>query len=273
MKSLRYRTLVAMLFLPSILFAGGDLFPLGARYAGMCRSSVALTGFWNILNNQAGIATLENPTAGISYESKFNLKQLSNKTAAFAYPTGAGVLGVDFNYFGYTQYSEMKIGLAYARAFGRYIRLGLQLDYLQTTLGDGYGSKKNVTFELGIQSDITKEITLGAYVYNPIRVKLSDYGDERIPAIIRFGITWHFSESFLATAEAGKSSFYPAIVIRGGLEYSLKKKFFMRAGFSSGEEVFAFGFGLHLKGFRFDIAAIMHQTLGFSPQATLTYAF
>lgn len=273
MKTLQHIVLIAILLLPSALFAGGDIFPLGARNAGMCRSSVALTGFWNILNNQAGLATLENPTAGISYESKFNLNQLSNKTVAFAYPTGAGVLGVDFNYFGYQKYNEMKVGLIYARAFGSYIRMGLQLDYLQTTLSDGYGSKKDVTFELGIQSDVTKEITLGAYLYNPIRVKLSDYADERIPAILRFGITWHFSENFLATAEAEKNSFYPKVVIRGGLEYSIKKKFYMRTGFSSGEEIFAIGFGLHLKGFRFDIAAIMHQTLGFSPQASLTYAF
>jgi hypothetical protein len=273
MKTFRNSVIIAILLLPSTLFAGGNLFPLGARNAGMCRSSVALTGFWNILNNPAGLATLENPTAGISYESKFNLQQLSNKTAAFAYPTGAGVLGVDFNYFGYRQYNEIKAGLVYARAFGSYLRMGLQLDYLQTTLGDGYGSKRNVTFELGIQSDITKEITLGAYLYNPIRVKLSDYADERIPAIFRFGMTWHFSKSFLATTEAEKSSFYPRVIIRGGLEYNLKKKFYMRTGFSSGEEVFAFGFGIYLKGLNVDIAAIMHQTLGFSPQASLTYTF
>jgi len=114
--------------------AGGDIFPLGARSAGMCRSSVALTGFWNIANNQAGLAVLERPEVGISYESKFSLSQLGNKTAAFAYPTGFGVLGVDFNHFGYNKYSEMKVGLVYARAFGKYIRIGLQLDYFQTTI-------------------------------------------------------------------------------------------------------------------------------------------
>ncbi len=273
LKSLRFSFVITVLLLSSVAQAGSELFPQSARSAGMCRSSVALTGFWNILNNQAGLATLERPTAGILYESKFSLNQLSNKTAAFAYPVKAGVLGVDFNYFGYQQYNEIKAGLLYARAFGRYLRMGLQLDYLQTTLGDGYGSKKNVTFEFGVQSDITSEITLGAYLYNPIRVNLSDYADERIPAILRFGITWHFSNTFLATAEAEKNSFYPKIIIRGGLEYSLKEKFYMRTGFSSGEEVFAIGFGLKLKGFRFDIAATMHQTLGFTPQASLTYAF
>lgn len=273
MKTVLRYIIAGLLLIPVTLLAGGTIFPLGARSAGMCRSSVALPGFWNILNNQAGLATLEKPTAGISYESKFSLSQLSNKTIAFAYPTNAGVLGADVNYFGYSKYNEIKAGLNYARAFGKYIRIGLQLDYLQTTIGDGYGSKSNVTFELGVQSDITDEITLGAYVFNPIRVKLSDYADERVPAVFRFGLAWHFSESFFATAEAEKNSFYPAVVIRGGLEYNLKKKFIFRTGFSSGEEVFAFGFGLHIKGISFDISAIMHQTLGFTPQASLFYSF
>ncbi len=273
MKTLLTNILAVLLLTPLSSMAGGDIFPLGARNAGMCRSSVALTGFWNIMNNQAGVAELERPTAGISYESKFSLSQLSNKTAAFAYPTNFGVLGVNFNHFGYSKYNEMKIGLVYARAFGKYIRIGLQLDYLQTTIGDGYGAKSNATFELGVQSDITKEITLGAYVFNPVRVKLSDFADERIPAVFRFGLAWHFSRSFLATAEAEKSSYYPKVIIRGGLEYNLKERFVFRIGFSSGEEVFAFGFGIHLKGFRLDLAAIMHQTLGFSPQASLSYSF
>ncbi len=272
-KSLRFTLLIAAFLFQPAVFAGVGLFPPGAESGGMCRSSVALTGFWNMTGNQAGLATLKNPAVGISYESKFSLKQLSNKTALFAYPAMAGVLGVSFNYFGYRPYHETKVGLAYARAFGKHIRLGLQLDYLQTTLGDGYGSKRNITFEFGIQSDITNEITLGAYVYNPVRVKLSNYADERIPAVVRFGITWHFTSDFLATAEAEKNSYYSKIIVRGGLEYSIKEKFFVRTGFSSGEEVFAFGFGFHVKGLRFDIAAIMHQTLGFSPQASLTYAF
>ena len=267
-----YITLCFWLIIPPTM-AGGYVSPLGARNAGMCRSSVALTGFWSIFNNQAGLALISKPTAGISYESKFSLSELSNKTAAFAYPLNFGVIGVDFNHFGYSQYNEMKVGLTYARAFGKYIRIGLQLDYLQSTLGDGYGSKSNVTFELGVQSDVTDEITLGAYVFNPVRVKLSDYADERIPAIYRFGMAWHFSDNFLATAEAEKNSFYPKIIIRGGLEYDLKQKFVFRTGFSSGDEIFSFGFGLHLKGVRFDIAAIMHQTLGFSPQASLSYSF
>lgn len=253
--------------------AGGDFPVIGSRQAGMGRSSVALTDFWNIQNNQAGIALIDQFGAGLYYESKFSLNQLSTKSAAFLAPTKIGVLGLTFNYFGYDLYNDMKIGLVYARSFGQYLRIGLQLDYIQTTLGDDYGSKSNVTFEIGLQSDITEQLTLGAWVYNPIQVKLDDFDDERIPAIFRFGVAWKISSSFIATVEVEKNTNYQPILFRGGLEYGIKDKFFFRGGFSTQKELFSMGFGFKIKVVRFDISAIMHESLGFSPQASLIFQF
>jgi hypothetical protein len=266
--------LTALLLFHGIqLFAGGEFPVIGSRQAGMGRTSVALTGFWNIQNNQAGIALIDKFGVGIYYESQFSLNQLSTKSAAFLAPTKFGVLGLTFNYFGYSLYNDMKIGLVYARSFGQYLRIGVQLDYIQTTLGDGYGSSNNVTFEIGLQSDITEQLTLGAWVYNPIQVKLADYNEEKIPAIFRFGIAWKIAQGFIATIEAEKNTNIQPILIRGGMEYGLKDKFFFRGGFSTQEEFFSMGFGLKVKMVRFDISAAMHETLGFSPQASLILQF
>ncbi|PLX00325.1 MAG: hypothetical protein C0591_01440 [Marinilabiliales bacterium] len=265
--------LVSLVFINLSIYAGGDFPVIGSRQAGMGRSSVALTDFWNLQNNQAGVALLDKFGAGIYYESQFSMNQLSTKSAAFLAPTKIGVLGLTFNYFGYSLYNDMKIGLVYARSFGQYLRVGLQLDYIQTTLGDDYGSKGNVTFEIGLQSDITENITLGAWVYNPIQVKIADYDNEKIPAIFRFGIAWEITKGFIATVETEKNTNIQPIVIRGGLEYGLKEKFFFRGGFSTQEEILSMGFGFNLKPVRFDISAVMHESLGFSPQASLIFQF
>lgn len=265
--------LLLFLLIGFTVTAGGDFNVIGSREAGMGRSSVALTGFWNIQNNQAGIALMDKFGVGVYYESQFTLNQLSTKSAAFMAPTGIGVLGITFNHFGYNLYNDIKIGLVYARSFGRYFRIGLQLDYLQTTLGDNYGSKKNITFEIGIQSDVTDKLTLGAWVYNPIMVKLADYDNEKIPAIFRFGIAWYIMDGFVATVEAEKNTNFQAILIRGGLEYGIKDKFFFRAGFGTQREIFSMGFGFKIKVLRFDISAVMHESLGFSPQASLIFQF
>lgn len=225
------------------------------------------------MNNQAGMSLLSRPAVAFSYENMFLLKETFYGTAAFAYPTKSGVIGATFNYYGYSKYNEIKSGIAYARAFGKYLRIGVQLDYIKTTVSEGYGSKSNVTFELGVQSDITKYLTLGAYVFNPVLVKLSGYGNERIPAVFRFGAAWHFSANFVATAEFEKNSYYPGIIIRGGAEYNLKNIFFFRMGTSNGPEIFSLGFGMKLKKLKIDLASTMHQSLGFTPQTTLSYSF
>ena len=271
-----YKTLLPfllILFLSLNCRAGDEILPTGSRQAGMGRVSVAITDFWNSQNNQAGIALMDKISAGVYYESRFSLNQLSTKSVAVVVPTGIGVLGATFNYFGYSLYNEMKIGLVYARSFSPYFRMGVQLDYLQTSLGNEYGSKGNITFEIGVQSDITENLTIGAWVFNPIQVRLADYADERIPAVFRFGIAWHFSDHFFATVEAEKNTAFRPIIIRGGLEYGIKDRFFLRTGFSSGQEIFSMGFGFKIKILRFDISAVMHQSLGFTPQASMIFQF
>ncbi len=265
--------LVSTFIFVNHLLAGGEVYPVGSRQAGMGRTSVAMTDFWSIQNNQAGIALLNKISAGIYYESRFLINKLSTKDIAVVVPTKIGVLGASFNYFGYELYNEMKIGLVYARSFSPYFRIGLQLDYLITSLGDNYGSTGNVTFELGIQSDVTKNLTVGAWVYNPVMVKLADYDNEKIPAIFRLGISWQILKGFIANVEVEKNTNINPILVRGGLEYGFKDKFFLRAGFSTQQEIFSMGFGLKIKFLVFDISAVMHQTLGVSPQASLVFRF
>lgn len=272
-KYTQYCLVVILIFIGVSLKAGGEVYPIGARQAGMGRTSVAITDLWNIQNNQAGIALLDKISVGIYYESRFLVNELSMKSVAVAVPSKIGVLGLSFNHFGYSLYSDMKIGLAYARSFGQYFRIGLQLDYLKTTLGEDYGTKSNITFELGIQSDVTESLTIGAYVYNPIQVKLADYNNEKIPAVFRLGVGWKISKNFFATIEAEKNTVINPIILRGGLEYSIKEKFFLRAGFTTMQEIFSMGFGINIKFLRFDISAVMHQSLGFSPQSSLIFQF
>lgn len=255
------------------LIAGGEIYTVGSRQAAMGGTSVSITDFWSIQNNQAGISLIDKIGAGIFYESQFTIKQMSSKSAAILVPSKIGVLGLTFNHFGYELYSDMKIGLVYARSFGQYFRVGVQLDYISTTLGEDYGSTNNVTFELGIQSAVSQTLTIGAWVFNPIQVNLSEYENESIPAIFKLGLTWEITEGFLASVEAEKNTNLSPVFLRAGLEYALKEKFFFRGGFSTSEEIFSMGFGFKIKMFRFDISAVMHNTLGFSPQGSLIFEF
>ncbi len=274
MPIIRYLIFIfVIIFAPNIAKAAGDIFPIGSRSAGMGRSSVAITDFWSAMNNQAGIALYKKPAVGIYYENRFLLNKLSNKSIAGIIPTKYGVFAATYNHFGYNLYSNQKVGIAYARAFGENFRVGLQLDYLHTSLGNNYGAKGNLTFEIGVQTDVNKHITIGAWVFNPIMVQLANYDNEKLPAIYRLGFAWHISTAFLATVEVEKNTAISPIIIRGGIEYELNSKFYFRTGFSTQKEIFSFGMGINIANLKFNISAIMHESLGFSPQAALIFDF
>ncbi|MDA3942363.1 MAG: hypothetical protein PF694_02350 [Bacteroidetes bacterium] len=275
MRPNNYRPIILVLFLIAIIrplqaFEGYS--PIGARSAAMGYASVSLTDFWSIQNNPAGMADYKHFAAGIAYQNRYLMQALALKSAAVIAPTKLGVLGVSFNQFGYNLYSENKIGLAYARSFGKVLRLGLQLDYLSTHIAEGYENANAITFEFGAQSQINDKLTVGAYIFNPIKARLSSYTDERIPVVLRFGLSYLFTPELLGTAEIEKN-FDNTASIRGGLEYFVLQKFYVRAGLVTNPNMLSFGAGYDIGPASIDIAAGVHQVLGSTIQASLIFNF
>jgi hypothetical protein len=265
--------LCLQLALSDWISASAQQLPTGSRQAGMGGSSVMLTDFWSCQNNQAGVALIDKISAGLYYESRFMLNNLSSKSLGIVIPAKIGVLGAHVSHFGYKLYSDIQIGLLYARSFSPYFRMGIQLDYLQLSLGDNYGSKHNLTFEIGVQSDVSENLTIGAWVFNPIRVNLASYDEEKISAILRVGILWQAGRNLIVCLETEKNTSMVPLIIRGGAEFSIRDKFFIRTGFSTNKEIFSMGFGYSQKIIRMDISAVMHQNLGFSPQFSVLFQF
>ncbi len=245
---------------------------IGARSSAMAGAGVASTGFWSAANNQAALGYNKSYGAGFYYENGYLAKELSLNSLALVVPTNKGSFVVDLNYFGYSQYNESKIGLGYGMALSEKFAVGVQLDYLRTYIGGDYGSANIFTFEVGLMSKITKDLTLGAHIFNPIQAKLTDYNDERISALMKLGLEWKLSENFIALAEV-QSDIDNEMSIIGGLEYRIKEILYTRVGIGTGPNMFSFGVGLNLKHFKLDFSSSMHQLLGYSPQLSLYYQF
>jgi hypothetical protein len=262
----------AFLAFSSSLKASEGTTPIGGRAAAMGNSSVALTDFWSLYNNPAGIAFQDRFALGIAYENRFLMQELSLQSAGVVAPTKLGVLGLSFNQFGYTLYKEQMLGLAYARAFGEDLSIGLKLDYFSTSFSEGYENFSAITFELGLQYAINEKLTTGAYIFNPGKARLSAYTDERLPVILRFGLAYAFAANLIGTAEIEKN-FDRDASIRAGLEYFVLDKFFVRAGINTQPGLFTFGTGFDLGPVRIDLAGNLHQVLGTSIQSSLIIHF
>lgn len=254
------------------VFAGGENRHAGSRSAALGNASVAIGDIWAAFNNQAGLADIQDAGAGFYYENKYLLKELGYKAGVLVYPAKAGTLALSFNHFGYSAYSESKIGLAFARRFGKYIAFGLQLDYNMARLAESYGNRNFLTFEAGMLANITPQLAIGVHIYNPISAKLSEYNDERAPVIFRIGAAYEISGKFLLTAETEKNIETDASV-KAGVEYKLISQLHLRAGISTNPASNSFGVGIFTGHFTIDVSTSYHQVLGFSPQASLSYKF
>lgn len=267
------RVFLSLALLSSVFVSATDNPPMGARSLGLAGCGTALhNDVWGVQNNQASLADLQSFSAGVFYESRFMMSELSMKGFAAALPMEFGTFGINVNSFGFSQYGETKAGLAYAQKLGEHFSMGVQLDYFNTRIGENYGSSSTVGGEIGLLAEPVKNLTVGLHLFNPTRAKLAGNLSERIPTIMRFGLSYKFSEQVFVITEAEKDVDYKT-TFRGGLEYRPLPVFYIRAGATSNPGLVAMGFGVAMKKFRLDIASTFHSQLGFSPSVGLQYGF
>jgi hypothetical protein len=253
-------------------FAAGERNTVGGRSLAMGSTSVAQYDLWSLGNNQAGAAWLKGGSAGMSFENRFLLKELMFEQFACAMSWKAGTFGLIVNRFGNDQYNELKAGFSYARKFGKCFSAGIQIGYLRFHLADAYGSKNLVSCEIGLMYRADRHLTIGVQVVNPVPVLITEKPRELLPATICAGLSWKFSDTFLANAEVEKDLLHKP-VFRAGTEYHFTKPAFARIGVSANPFAFSFGFGLEFGKLTIDMASGYHQALGFSPAGSVVYSF
>jgi len=269
----RFLLLFLISFTISTTFAHDFINPIGGRAAAMGGSSVTSRGLWAMQNNPAGMANLDKFSFGLYYENRWFMPETAYKSGAIALPTKFGCLGVSFNQFGSSKYNENKFGLAYAKDFGPYFQMGMQLDYLSIHTGNDYGRQRAITFELGIQSQVTEKLRLGTYIFNPISFRLEQsLNQEKLPIVFRFGLAYQFTKDFVGQCEIEKNTEHEGVSLRGGLEYEALKHFYLRAGVQTNPGMLTFGLGYAFSFAKIDVAAQLHEVLGPTIQVGMIFS-
>lgn len=255
------------------LFAGHEKTAHGARSSGLSYADVCIRDFWALRNNQAGLAWLDKPAAGIYFENRFGLKKLNFQSIGAVYPFSFGTVGVTADYYGSASYNETTAGLAYAMKLHENFSAGIQIDCLSTFIDiDRFSQSTAVTFELGLLYEVSDEIRLGAHMYNPFEQRMESQAYETIPSVFSLGLLFEITDNLLVSTEAdkttGKSECYHM-----GIEYAILETTFARVGVSTGQSLFSFGFETRISSMSLQLASSMHHTLGFSPMASLIYNF
>jgi hypothetical protein len=267
-----YIIVFLIICMPFVVLCSNPWRPSGARQAGLGGASVGLYDEWSATNNQAGMAFFQTPAVGVSFANAYFLENLNTTTIAATLPFKKGAFGITANYFGYAYYNEINAGLSYAQRFGKSFAAAVQLDYLH--LGQGgqpdLESKSNVSFEVSLMANVTKNFSIGAHVFNPIGVKYSKFAT--IPACYRLGVGWFPIKDVLVAAEIEMQT-NEKENIKCGVEYNPFKIISFRTGFASNPQLWDFGIGLHFKDFTLDLTPTWNMTLGWSTHVSLSYQF
>ena len=240
----------------------------GAQSLSMGGASIGFQNGQAIFHNPAGLVGVTRSSVLLASEIKFGLKDLKPIGAAFVFPTQSGVFGFNLQNYTFDSYRENKLGVAYARRLSSKFNLGVQMDYLRLKI-DEYGSTNLLTFEMGCNTLITKDLVLSAYVFNPLSVRLNEI--ERTPSVFRLGLSYTLNAKVLVCLETEKDNQFPAS-FKLGLAYTAVESLTLRCGFRTSPSIFSFGFGYNFNShLTADVALTNHPYLGTTPALSLSY--
>lgn len=262
-----YFTLAVFLLVAN---AHAQVFTQGAKSAAMGNVGAIFKDEQSLLGNQAGLGAMENFAVLVAAQRRFMLSELDAVAAGVALPTRSGTFGLLVQNFGYSEFRQQKIGLAYGRRLFENFYAGASFDYFQTRIPE-YGSKGAVSVQIGLQAQLSKQLLLGAHVANPGKVEIAE-GD-RLPTIFNLGLAWTPSPKTSLAIEVEKDIDFP-LRAKGGIEYQAAKPLYLRLGVASNPTTAHFGLGILIKeSIKVDVASSYHQVLGFSPSVGVGYAW
>lgn len=115
-------------------------------------------------------------------ERKFLLSELNNYTTVFGLTMQSGNFGLKAGYYGFSDYNETQLGLAYGRKLGDKVDLGAQFNYNGIRIA-GYGNDAAISFELGTILHLTDKLHAGIHVNNPVGGKFGKDQQEKLSSL------------------------------------------------------------------------------------------
>lgn len=241
--------------------------PVATSNIGLSAYSQHQNDVFSFSSNQAALAQIKGPAFGVFSERRFSLLETTFFSAIAALQTKEGNFGLQADYFGFKNYNETQVGIAYARSVGKKLDVGIKFNYYSFRI-PGFQNSGVVNFEAGAIAHLTEQLQAGIHFYNPVRATLSKTDNEKLPAIFKFGIGYDASENFFIGAEIIKEENLP-VNVAAGMQYNFEKQFFARAGIQTQNSSPYFGAGILINNFRLDVTAAFHPQLGVTPAVRL----
>lgn len=211
----------------------------------------------------------------INYFNKYQLKELASASIVYANPDLLLPFAIHISTFGYSKYRETMFRLVFSKALSSKWIIGISAQYglLQTELYEE--EVKKVSTDVGILFIPDENLLIGLSITDLPSVRLDNksiYNKDFSYYSIQAGFQWRFINSMLISLSTTYDNYsFPRFNI--GIEYTAYDYFFIRTGIQTNPIVPAFGTGIKISRFRFDVAANYHAQLGVCSGVGLSYSF
>lgn len=235
-------------------------------------ASVADNKYYSAFKNPASLATQQGIGAGIQYENKFIINELSKKSIYTFSSTRLLNIGVAATYSGYQLYNEILTGVVLAKNFDNVFQLGVQYNYYSVYSAED--NKRHAAFfpQIGLIVKVAPAFHVGFSTFNPGQQTIQfKYIQKRIPSVFSLGFDWKISDNlnFLFQTDKNISGNYR---IAGGFEYQIKDFLIFRTGaYHTKYLTPTLGCGLKFGTFDFYINTELHPILGLTTNAAIQY--
>lgn len=261
--ALNIRFLALLIYFGQIPFVyaqmGTEVLPRGARSMGMGNASASLSDAWAIFNNPAGLSGLQHSQVFFGYDHRLDLNELTTLSAGVIQSRDKFSYGLAASRFGGELFTQHLIGAAIANQMG-ITSLGLKVSYLQTAM-EGFGTGGSWLVDFGGIAELTPHLFFAAHIFNLTRSNYGGASWDRVPTVVKSGISFRPSEKVMTNVEIEKDILYPA-TLKVGLEYNFYQKLWGRAGMNNQPQQLFFGIGCTGKRLAFDYSMTQHPLLG-----------
>ena len=261
---------VILLFCPASLHSQQHACFQGSRAAGMSGASVAMNGFWAQVNNQAGMAQIDQYALAFHYENYYGLDPLSLRSVLFAMPLLIGAWGMNYSYFGDTYLNEQQIAFSYGIQLHPNFSLGAAAKYYQVKSEVEQQKTRKLAADIGFIGQLSNDLHLGVHISNISKPENHEPSNLLPPTCIAIGA--QYRQTYYSIHPELDINFGSDPVFLLGLEIFPVENFELRFGIRADKEItYSFGTGYSHQGFAIDIAFSKHPFLGFSPYVSLFY--
>ncbi len=241
------------------------------RAAGMGNAAVTLNDQWSIFNNIGGLAWIDKTSAFTSFDNRFSMVGFNTVAAGIVAPTKFGMAGgLTISQFGSEAYRETNFSAGISHKISN-VSIGLRANYFQLSI-EGLGTRRMIALEFGGVMKLTETIFMGAHIYNFNQAKVADFQDERLPVVMKAGISYRPIQKLILNLETEKDINFPQ-TFKAGLEYKIIPTLAFRTGVSTKPFISSYGFSFSFYAFELLYSLNTHPQLQPSHHLAIVYQF